>query len=502
MRLFDNEISRSELRRRVGNLAQIGGVELLSHEQGYARGSRFLDFRTGSGFRFTVHVDRGMDPGFAEFAGANLAWLPPKLFAAPAYWENDDHAWVRYAMGGLCNTAGLVTIGSPQDVDVSSFKFHARAQDRFGTHDRIAMIPASHFNFGEDWQGERCILWAEGTVRQEIVYGENLLLTRRYEAELGGRSFTIRDVVRNDGFYPTPHQILYHFNIGYPVVDDGAELLAAVTGDVPGSIFDDDTGASERYRHFSGPEKEFFAEGYEIPMAKGPGWAVGGGGRQSGLQGHRRRARGVSALRPEDAARLSRVAHDGREPLRRRHGASLERLRHGCGPHRGGPSDHAGARRGAPLRHRVRRASGRRGDRRVRSLASGGREAARLMAAVAIPSIGVAMEEALLVKWHKQPGDDVAANEPVAEIETDKATMDLESPVAGLLGQHLFEEGAIVPVGTVIVEVVAEGDAVAPAPPAAAHPQLAGDAGCGSRSGTRGGRRRAARRRRCAAARC
>src|SRR4029077_4550761 len=100
--------------------------------------------------------------------------------------------------------------------------------------------------------------------------GENLLLTRRYEAELGGRSFTIRDVVRNDGFYPTPHQILYHFNIGYPVVDDGAELLAAATGDVPGSIFDDDTGASERYRHFSGPEKEFFAEGYEIPMAKGP----------------------------------------------------------------------------------------------------------------------------------------------------------------------------------------------------------------------------------------
>jgi pyruvate dehydrogenase E2 component (dihydrolipoamide acetyltransferase) len=98
------------------------------------------------------------------------------------------------------------------------------------------------------------------------------------------------------------------------------------------------------------------------------------------------------------------------------------------------------------------------------------------MAGVAIPSIGIAMEEALLVRWHKQPGDDVAANEPVAEIETDKVTMDLESPVAGLLGRHLFEEGAIVPVGTVIVEVVAAGDAVAPAPPAVGHPQLAGDA--------------------------
>src|SRR5438105_12153594 len=99
MKVFRTDISRSELLRRVGNLAQIGGVELLAHEQGYARGTRFLDFRTGSGFRFSVQVDRGMDPGYAEFGGASLAWLPPKLFPAPSYWENDDHAWVRYVLG-------------------------------------------------------------------------------------------------------------------------------------------------------------------------------------------------------------------------------------------------------------------------------------------------------------------------------------------------------------------------------------------------------------------
>jgi hypothetical protein len=273
MRVFQTEIPRSELLRRVGNMAQVGGVELLSHEDGYARGGRFVDVRTGSGFRFTVHVDRGLDPGYAEFNGASLAWLPPKLFPAPTYWENDDHAWVRFVLGGLCNTAGLVTIGSPQTVDVSHFKFHARDTDRFGTHDRIAILPASRFAFGERWEGERCFLWVEGAVRQEITYGENLLLTRRYEAELGTSSFTLTDVVRNDGFYPTPHQLLYHFNIGYPVVDEGAELLAAVTGDVPGSIFEDEAGPSDRYRRFSGPEQGFFAEGYEIPMATGDdGW--------------------------------------------------------------------------------------------------------------------------------------------------------------------------------------------------------------------------------------
>ena len=99
------------------------------------------------------------------------------------------------------------------------------------------------------------------------------------------------------------------------------------------------------------------------------------------------------------------------------------------------------------------------------------------MTAVAIPSIGIAMEEALLVKWLKQPGDQVAATEAVAEIETDKATMDLESPVAGRLGPHLFEPGAIVPVGTVIVEVLIDGEEAAVPAPAEAAADRSGTGG-------------------------
>ena len=298
MKVFGSEIARSELLRRVGNLAQVGRVELLSHEQGYARGARFLDFRTGSGFRFTVNVDRGMDPGYAEFNGASLAWLPPKLFPAPAFWENDDHAWVRFALGGLCNTAGLVTMGTPQTVDVSHFKFHARTTDRLRHARSRRDPPGEPLQLRRGWQGDRCFLWAEGTVRQEIIYGENLLLTRRYEAELGGRSFSLRDVVRNDGFYPAPHQLLYHFNIGYPVVDDGAELLAAAAGTFGGSIFEEEHGRRDRYRQFTGPEQGFFAEGFEIPMANGHGRPRRSRGREPRLRRSRRRPRRLRPLRP------------------------------------------------------------------------------------------------------------------------------------------------------------------------------------------------------------
>jgi pyruvate dehydrogenase E2 component (dihydrolipoamide acetyltransferase) len=80
------------------------------------------------------------------------------------------------------------------------------------------------------------------------------------------------------------------------------------------------------------------------------------------------------------------------------------------------------------------------------------------MADIVIPSVGIAMEEALLVRWLKQPGDEVAADEGVAEIETDKATMEVKSPAAGILGVPLVEVGVAIPVGTVIAHVVPPGE--------------------------------------------
>ncbi|MFL5961407.1 MAG: 2-oxo acid dehydrogenase subunit E2 [Gaiellaceae bacterium] len=81
------------------------------------------------------------------------------------------------------------------------------------------------------------------------------------------------------------------------------------------------------------------------------------------------------------------------------------------------------------------------------------------MADVVIPSLGIAMEEALLTRWLRQPGDVVAQEDAIAEIETDKATMELTSPVAGVLGPHLFAEGATVPVGVAVVTVYSDSDA-------------------------------------------
>jgi pyruvate dehydrogenase E2 component (dihydrolipoamide acetyltransferase) len=74
---------------------------------------------------------------------------------------------------------------------------------------------------------------------------------------------------------------------------------------------------------------------------------------------------------------------------------------------------------------------------------------------VTIPALGIAMEEATLTAWLKQEGDDVDLDEPIAEIETDKTTMELVAPTRGTLGAHRFEPGTFIPVGAVVTVVYA-----------------------------------------------
>ena len=90
---------------------------------------------------------------------------------------------------------------------------------------------------------------------------------------------------------------------------------------------------------------------------------------------------------------------------------------------------------------------------------------------VTIPALGMAMTGAVLTRWYKEPGEVVAAGEVIAEIETDKSAVDLESPAAGVLGPHLVAEGTEVPVGGAVTRVLdsASDDVPATAGAAPAH---------------------------------
>lgn len=89
---------------------------------------------------------------------------------------------------------------------------------------------------------------------------------------------------------------------------------------------------------------------------------------------------------------------------------------------------------------------------------------------VAVPKLSATMEEAKVLAWRKAPGEAVAAGEVIVELETDKAALEVEATVSGVLAERCAEEGATVPVGAPLARIAPP----APAAPAAAAPAEGG----------------------------
>ena len=247
--LWGHSYGRRELLARIGRLEQVAGVRLVTLGDGAERGVRVLEFRTGTGFAFDVLVDRAMDVGRCELNGRALGWQSGVGFSGPWFAEHEELGWLRNWGGGLLTTCGLEHALFMAEDTAEQYHYPAKRTERFGLHGRISNRPARLTGYGERWEGDDCVLWATGETLQAAVFGEGLLLRRRIEARVGESRLVIRDEVENVGHDRTPHMFLYHVNVGFPVLDDGSELLVPATNPMPRGDH-----SVEGYRRFHGPE--------------------------------------------------------------------------------------------------------------------------------------------------------------------------------------------------------------------------------------------------------
>ena len=206
--LYGSRLGRADLAQRSGSLTQFGGVRLVSLGDGVERGLRVLEFRTGSGLAFDVLVDRAMDIAGLSHAGRSIGWHSPTGFRHPGLHDaegEDGLGWTR-SFSGFLSTCGLDHILGPEEVPADNYNYPRKATVRHGLHGRVGAIPARLTGYGERWEGDRCILWAEGVVIQAAVFGEVLHLHRRIEADLGGNEVRLTDRVVNAGFGLSGHR--------------------------------------------------------------------------------------------------------------------------------------------------------------------------------------------------------------------------------------------------------------------------------------------------------
>jgi hypothetical protein len=266
--LYGRRLSRREVARHAGMLSQFAGVRLMTLADGVERGIRMLEFRTGTGFRFTVLVDRALDVADCEFRGAAIGWHSPSGFRHPGLHEYEGEgglAWLR-SFSGLFVTCGLDHILFMHADSAGHYHYVHRKSVDSSIHGRISTIPARLTGYGERWDGDECTLYCEGVVQQSTVFGEDLHLVRRIEATVGSNAFVLKDRVVNHGFYRTPHMFLYHINVGHPVVDEGSRYLAPIRQTVWASHEAQYRDQGVGYRTLPGPRERFHEQVWQHEM--------------------------------------------------------------------------------------------------------------------------------------------------------------------------------------------------------------------------------------------
>ncbi|MDM9561629.1 aldose 1-epimerase family protein [Bordetella petrii] len=274
--LYAARMTRRQVEERSGQLGQFAGVRLMTLEDGLERGIRMLEFRSGTGLRFTVLVDRAMDIADCEYRGCAIGWHSPAGFRHPGLHEYEGEgglAWMR-SFSGLMVTCGLDHILFMYEAPADHYVYGPRKTVRHSIHGRAGTIPARLSGYGERWDGERCFLWAEGVVSQGTVFGEHLELHRRIEIEVGTDDIRLSDRVVNRGFYRTPHMLCYHINVGYPVLDEGSRYLAPIRDVVwaahAGQYRDQEVG----YRRMPAPRHQFHEQVWQHEMGADADGAV------------------------------------------------------------------------------------------------------------------------------------------------------------------------------------------------------------------------------------
>ncbi len=212
--LWDKTYTKAELSAFTSMPAPLAGLRPFIYEHGRMRGARGLDGWTGSGLRFTLWPDRGLDIGEVWFNDKPISWFHPGL-GGPHHYEPQGTGWLRTFGGGLMTTCGLTHFGPPEDFEGQSH----------GLHGRAAHLPAENLRLYQEWQGDAYILKAEAETRQAVLFGENLLLQRCIETRMGSSILIVRDKVINLGGRPAPLGLLYHCNLGFPLVSPESVLL-------------------------------------------------------------------------------------------------------------------------------------------------------------------------------------------------------------------------------------------------------------------------------------
>lgn len=199
------------MRAYIGHDSQIRGVEELRLVGGKGDGMRLFQVRNGKGLEFTVSADRCADITRLSFKGDNYSFISPCGYVAPAYYDDQGVNWLQSFTAGFVTTCGLSAVGNPCEDDGEATSLHGK----------VGNIPAERIYWDEDEEN----IWIKAVIREARIFERKLKLTRTITVSKKENTLILHDAIENEGDAQSPLMVLYHMNMGYPLLSETAELF-------------------------------------------------------------------------------------------------------------------------------------------------------------------------------------------------------------------------------------------------------------------------------------
>jgi len=206
---------KENIYKYTGDVSQVFGTKQYTFNEGKARGMRGVDVNNGSGLIFTVLPDRAMDISLLSYKGVNFSYITKAGVTAPSFYDDKGSGWLKTFTAGFLTTCGLTQAGSPCESDGESL----------GQHGDISTVPAEEFCVGTNLDAEIPEITITGKLRTGRIFGDSIWLHREIKVRYGENKIHIKDRVENRGGEARAYMILYHFNLGYPLLDENAEFM-------------------------------------------------------------------------------------------------------------------------------------------------------------------------------------------------------------------------------------------------------------------------------------
>jgi len=198
------------MNKYIGHESQLYGVEEHRLIGGKGDGMRLLQVKNGRGLEFTVSADRCADISRLSFKGINMGYFSPCGYVAPSYYDDKNAGFLKSFTAGFLTTCGLTAVGSPCEDEGEMLPLHGTA----------ANIPTEHIY----WERGEKDIRIHAVINDEGIFSHKLVMYREIICSLEENRIMVSDKIVNRGDTSCPVMLLYHMNMGYPLLSEKAQV--------------------------------------------------------------------------------------------------------------------------------------------------------------------------------------------------------------------------------------------------------------------------------------